>query len=246
MKLSPQMKLPLLFSVSVLFLGQPMVYALEKPLLAVEGKVLYQNGFDVEQGGQWKSAKGAWEISGGVLRGAEKPEDKHGAVTRLPEKLSDFVLEYEFKFEGGKATSLSINAAKGHLARIAITPNSVAFQKDDTDRDGPDQTMVFARVNAVFPPGTWHKVRLEMVGDTLLGVVDDIAAWGAHELLKQERTAPGLTVAGQAVEFRNLKLSEASLNPAWSQVQAALPKPGEKMDPAPTHPTAAKPPSGAQ
>ena len=100
------MKLPLLFSFSVALLGSSVVYAGDKPLLAVEGKVLYQNKFDVEQGAQWKSAKGAWEIAAGVLRGAEKPEDKHGAVTRLPDKLSDFVMEYEFKFEGGRGTSL--------------------------------------------------------------------------------------------------------------------------------------------
>lgn len=240
------MKISHLLSISVVLLGSSALHAAEKPLLAVAGKVLYENKFDSEQGAQWKSPKGAWKIAGGVLLGSEKPEDKHGAVTRLPDKLSDFVFEYEFKFEGAKTTSLSLNAAKGHLARIAITPKSVAIQKDDMDHEGPDKAVVFARFSADLQPGVWHKVRMEMVGDTLLGKVDECVAWGAHEQFKQERTAPGLTVGGQAVEFRNLKVSEASLNPAWSEVQAMLPKPGEKMDAPPVRPGGAKAAASAQ
>jgi hypothetical protein len=156
------------------------------------------------------------------------------------------VIEYEFKFEGAKATSLSLNAAKGHLARIAITPKSLAIQKDDMDHDGPDKAVVFARFSADLLPGVWHKVRMEMVGDTLLGKVDECIAWGVSEAFKQERTAPGLTVGGQAVEFRNFKISEASLNPGWAEVRATLPKPGERMDAPPARPPGAKAATGAR
>jgi hypothetical protein len=234
------MKTPVMLPAVALLLNWCPLFAADKPLLALPGKVIYENKFDAEQGSLWKSAKGAWEIAGGVLRGSEKPEDKHGAVTRLPNKLADFVFEYEFKFEGAKTTSLSINAPKGHLSRIAINPRSVAIQKDDMDHDGPDKAEVFARFSADIKPGVWHKVRMEMVGDTLLGKVDDMVAWGSHPALKQERTAPGLTVGGQSVEFRNLKLSEASPNPDWAEVRVTLPKPGEKMDPPPARPAAAK------
>jgi hypothetical protein len=234
------MKSSLLLSASALLLGCSALYATDKPLLAVEGKVIYQNKFDAEHGSQWKSAKGTWEIKNGVLRGAEKPEDKHGAVTRLPDKLSDFVIEYEVKFDGAKGSSLSLNAAKGHLARIVLSPNAVSIQKDDMDHEGPDKAVVFARVNTKLEAGIWHRVRMEMVGDTLLGQVDGFVAWGAHELFKQERIAPGFTVAGQSAEFRNLKISEASLNPEWEKVKAGLPKPGEKIDPPAARPEAVK------
>ena len=240
------MKLAQILSVSAILFSSSGLHAADKPLLAVAGKVLYENKFDSEQGAQWKSPKGAWVVAAGALRGSEKPEDKHGAVTRLPDKLADFVFEYEFKFEGAKATSLSLNAAKGHLARIAITPKSVAIQKDDMDHEGPDKAVVFARFAADLQPGVWHKVRMEMVGDTLLGKVNECVAWGAHEHFKQERIAPGLTVGGQSVEFRNLKMSEASLNPDWSEVQKSLPKPGEKMDAPPARPGGAKVPVAAQ
>jgi hypothetical protein len=200
----------------------------EKPLLAIPGKVIYENTLADGIGEPWKSAKGAWEKNDGAVRGSEKPEDNHGAVTRLPNKLADFVLEYECKLEGAKATSLSINAPKGHMARILVTPQFVTIQKDDSDHEGPDKAVVFARFAHEIKPG-WHKVRMEMVGDTMLGKVDDLVAWGSHDFFKQERVAPGFTVGGQSVDFRNIKISEATLNPDWEKVRSELPKPGEKV-----------------
>lgn len=200
----------------------------DKPLLAVPGKVIYESKLDTAPAAPWKAAKGKWELVDGVTRGSEVAADKHGAVTRLPNKLQNFVIEYEFKFEGAKSTSLSINAVKDHMARISITPKSVAIQRDDNDHEGPDKAVVFARFPTELAPG-WHKVRLEMVDAMLLGKVDDLVAWGASDLFKTEKAAPGFTVAGQSVDFRNLTIREATLNPEWEAVKATLPKPGEKV-----------------
>ena len=207
--------------------------AAEKPLLAIPGKVVYESKLDSEPGAPWKAAKGKWELVDGVWRGSEKPEDHHGAVIRLPNKLADFVIEYEFKFEGGKSTSLSINSPKDHLARIMMTPQFISVQRDGT-HDGTLKPLIFARFAGKFDDGAWHKVRLEMVGDTMLGKVDDLVAWGSDEHLKQDRVAPGVTVGGQSVDFRNFSIHEATLNSDWENVKSALPKPGEKLAPLPT------------
>ncbi|SKA80513.1 protein of unknown function [Prosthecobacter debontii] len=206
--------------------------AADLPLLAIPGEVIYQSKLDTAPAAPWKAAKGQWELKDGVMRGSELEADKHGAVTRLPNKLNDFVIEYEFKFEGARTTSLSINAVKDHMARINITPKSVTVQRDDNDHEGPDKAVVFARLPAELSPGTWHKVRLEMVGDTMLGQVDDLTAWGSDALFKTDKMNPGFTVAGQSVDFRNLTIRAATLNPEWDSVKAALPKPGEKVAPA--------------
>ncbi|MBE7494505.1 MAG: hypothetical protein HS117_06140 [Verrucomicrobiaceae bacterium] len=208
------------------------LHAEDKPLLAIPGAVIFESKLDTPPGAPWKAAKGRWELVDGVTRGSELPEDKHGAVTRLPNKLQNFIVEYEFKFAGARSTSLSINAVKDHMARIMITPKSVTIQKDDNDHEGPDKAVVFARFSAELGD-TWHKVRLEMVGDMMLGKVDDLMAWGANDLFKTEKAAPGFTVGGQSVDFRNLVIREATLNPAWEEVKASLPKPGEKVAPAP-------------
>lgn len=89
------------------------VCAEEKPLLAIPGKVIYENKLDAAPGEPWKAAKGKWELVEGVMRGSELEADKHGAVTRLPNKLQNFVIEYEFKFAGARSTSLSIQRGKG-------------------------------------------------------------------------------------------------------------------------------------
>lgn len=232
------MKTPLfLISLSAISLTAS---AADTPLLAIPGAVIYESKLNTAPAAPWKAAKGKWELVEGAVRGSEMAEDKHGAVTRLPNKLQDFVIEYEFKFEGARSTSLSINATKDHMARIMITPASVTIQKDDNDHEGPDKAVVFARFPTVLTVGTWHKVRLEMVGDSLLGKVDDLVAWGRHDLFKSAKTAPGFTVGGQSVDFRNLTIRKASLNPGWETVKATLPKPGEKVSSATKSPMRAK------
>ena len=193
--------------------------AADQPLLAIPGKVIYENKFDATIGEPWKVLKGKWEQVDDAWRVSEKPEDNHPGVARLPNKLGDFVIEYEFRFEGGKLNSLSINGPKGHMARILITPKQVSIQKDSGDKNTTDKAVVFSRIAANFAVGTWHKVRMEMVGDTMLGKVDHLSGWGQSATFKLERTA-GLTVAGQSVAFRNFKISEATLNPDWARVKA--------------------------
>ncbi len=216
MKITTTLSLSLLLSLPAL--------AETAPLLAIPGKVIYESKLDGGLAAPWKAAKGKWEAADGALRGAEKPEDKHGAVARLPNKLQDFIVEYEVKLEGAKSTTLSINAIKDHMARIMITPTTVTMRRDDNDHEGPDKAVSFGSFKADLKPGTWHKVRMEMVGDTMLGQVDDIIACGSDALFTKEKMSPGFTVAGQSAEFRNIKITEATLNPAWESVKATLPK----------------------
>ena len=219
-------------TLALLAVGLPLALsalrAEENTLLAIPGKVVYESKLDQTPGAPWKAAKGKWELAKGVLRGSELDADQHGAVTRLPDKLQDFILEYEVRLDGAHVTSLSINGVKDHMARIVITPKSVAIQRDDNDHEGPDKAVVFARFAADLGDG-WHKVRLEMIGDKMLGKVDDLVAWGASDLFKNPKMSPGFTVGGASAEFRNLTIREATLNPDWEKVQAKLPVPGSKL-----------------
>jgi hypothetical protein len=58
----------------------------------------------------------------------------------------------------------------------------------------------------------------------MLGQVDEMIAFGSNELFKTDKVSPGFTVSGQSVDFRHLKISEATANPEWESVKAALPK----------------------
>lgn len=224
---------PMKFTTTLFLALATLTQAADQPLLAMPGEVIFESKLDAAPAAPWKAAKGQWQLHEGVMRGSELAADKHGAVTRLPNKLTDFILEYEFKFEGARTTSLSINAVKDHMARISITPKSITIQKDDNDHEGPDKAVIFARLPAELASGTWHKVRLEMVGDVMLGQVDAVTAWGSDALFKTAKMNPGFTVGGESVDFRNLSIRAATLNPEWETVKASLPKPGEKVMAAP-------------
>ena len=68
--------------------------------------------------GRWLSTKGKWERRPDGLRGEEVEADKHNAVNRLGQPLGDFVFACEFRFDGAKGFSFSVNDPKEHLTRV--------------------------------------------------------------------------------------------------------------------------------
>ena len=172
---------------------------------------------------QWKAAKGKWEVSGGILRGSELAADNHGAVVRNPLKLQNMVVAFDVKLDGAKLTSLSINAEKGHLARVRVSPTQFSVNLDDADKEGPAKGKVFFSKPVALAPGTWHSVVLEMVGDTMLGTLDEtISGHGSDAaLLAKEKVAPGFTVAGESASFRNIRIYSAKAEPKADWKKAA-------------------------
>jgi hypothetical protein len=192
------------------------------PLLAIPGKLLFESNLDASPAEPWKIAKGKWEPVNGVLQGSEMEADHHGAVMRAGKTMQDCIIEFDVKFAGAKSASLSINAKKDHMARIMMNSKTVVIQRDDNDHEGPDKSIIFHRVPANLDDDQWHTVRMEMVGDTMLGKVDNIIGWGANALFSQKKYAPGLTVGGESAQFRNFKIWEATKNPLWDQVKQGI------------------------
>jgi hypothetical protein len=184
---------------------------------------------------EWKVAKGKWERTADGIRVEELPADNHGAAGRVPMKLQDFVAAFEFRLDGARSISLSINDAKEHVARVLITPSALRVQKDDHDHAGPDKGVVFLNQAQAFETGTWHRVVLEMVGDTMVATIDGhISGFGRDDLFKAEKANPGFTCAGQSATFRNLVIWSAKAEPkdSWkeasvkiAEAMAAAPKP---------------------
>lgn len=206
--------------------------AADEFLLSLPGKVIFESKLDSAIGAPWKVLKGNWQSTNEVFRGGEKTEDLHAGVLRLTNVLGDFVVDYEIKFAGASYSAFSINQGQGilpHLGRILIRTNEVVVQRDlaATNPDHTVKGIVFGHFPARFEPGAWHKVHVEMVGDTLLGQVDNLTAWGRDDFFKQARTV-GFTVRGEAIEVRNFRLTEATLNPEWNRVQKGIKSAGEK------------------
>ncbi|MBM3868255.1 MAG: hypothetical protein FJ384_04910 [Verrucomicrobia bacterium] len=173
----------------------------------------------------WKVAKGRWERTADGVRVEEIPADKHGAVSRVAQKLQDLVIAFEFRLDGAKAVSLSINATKDHMARVLITPTSLRVQKDDHDHDGPDKAVVFLNAAQTFEAGTWHRVVLEMVGDTMVATIDGkLSAFGRDPLFKTEKVSPGFTCSGQSATFRHFTLwsAQPEAKAAWKETSVKV------------------------
>jgi hypothetical protein len=230
-------RLPLLLAL----LSAPLIGA-EAPvtLLAQPDKeVLTDTLLKDAKGAEWKIAKGKWERTAEGIRVEELTADNHGAAGRLVQKLGDFVVAFEFRLDGAKSISLSINDAKEHVARVMITPTALRVQKDDHDHDGPEKSIVFLHQAEKFEAGTWHRVVLEMVGDTLVATIDGkISGFGRDALFKAEKANPGLTCAGQSATFRNFTLWSALPEPkaTWKEASAKI---AEAMQAAPTPPAPA-------
>jgi len=154
----------------------------------------------------WRVGKGDWKIVDGAWQGAELPADKHGAVARYPLEFTDAVIEFDFRLDGAKGISLSLNDQKGHVGRLSINPAGFQVAKDDHDHDGPDQRAVLGMQAVEFKPGTWHHVRVEIAGRRMTAKIDDVEAGGEHELIAVTKANFGFTVAGQSASFKNLRV----------------------------------------
>ncbi len=170
----------------------------------------------------WRMQVGKWEFTGGVLKGAEQKEDKHGAVARYPLNFKDAIIQYEVKLDGCRTTTLSINDAKEHVCRVLLTPTGFSARKDDHDHDGPDKAQDFGKVALPLKTGEWHTVVLELKGEEMLASVDGRAVAGAHSLIATDKANFGFTVAGETASFRNLRVWEAKANPAWGENKKKL------------------------
>ncbi len=194
-----------------------------KTLMTEPGKVLHREDLSQTAGKGWTKAKGKWEVVDGGLRGAELKSDMHGAVMRLPQAFTSAVIQYDFRLEGAKQTSLSINATKGHLCRVVINAEGFQVQKDKSKTIADDKPAVLDRCKVAITPKEWHTLTVELRGKEMLATLNGKhIAFGAHDGIDAPKANIGLTVAGESVSFRNFTIWEAEANPAWESTRARL------------------------
>ncbi len=192
-------------------------------LMCERGKLLLSDNFNKGPAKAWRVLKGKWETADGATRGAELKADMHGAVIRANLPFRNAVIQYSFMLQGAKTTTFSINDAKGHNSRVVINAGGFTARKDDHDHAGPDQAVVLQRVKRPISEGRWHTLVIEVNGPEFLARLDEKPiAFGSHPAIDVDKTNVGLTVGGESVSFKNLRVWEASPKPGWPEAKANL------------------------
>lgn len=202
---------------------QPSELSDAPTLMTERGRLLFADELDTEPGPAWKVAKGTWTAADGSLRGEELEADHHGAVMRHALPFRDVVIQYDFRLDGTRATTLSINTAKAHLCRVSINAAGFQVRKDDFDHDGPDKAVLFQAVRTPIEAGAWHTLVVELCGDEMLARLDGRqVGYGRSEALGVDKANLGLTVAGASASFRDLRVWEAHPKAGWEQTRAKV------------------------
>jgi hypothetical protein len=194
-------------------------------LMCERGKLLLSDDFDKPLGKPWRRLKGKWDIVDAAIQGSELKSDKHGAVIRANLSMHNAVIQYEFKLDGAKATTFSINDAKGHNSRVIINARGFTARKDDHDHAGPDRPAVLQAVKTPVAAGKWHVLVIEVNGREFLARLDGKqVTYGSHEAIDVDKTNIGLTVGGQSASFKNLRIWAATQKRDWPATKAKLEK----------------------
>lgn len=216
-----------LTAIALLALAPVAIWADDAPtpptLMTEPGKLLFRDDLNTEPGKAWRVAKGKWEVHDGALKAAELPADKHGAVMRHAMPFENVVFQFSFKLDGGKGTSLSINSPAGHACRVLINPTGFVVRKDSSDKNVTDKAAVLGQEKVAIKPGEWHTMVVELHGKAMLATLDGkVTAFGEHDGLKGQKSNFGLTVAGDSVSFKGLRVWEATAGKNWEANRAKL------------------------
>lgn len=183
--------------------------------LCLRGKLLFSDDFagtDLPAG--WKVSKGKWIVADGVLKGAELAGDKHAAVFNRAVAFRNIVVQFSFKFDGGKGAVLCMDG-KGHICRVYLRPDGFALQRD-VEKDSGEKPSALGKGAIECKPGEWHRMLIEVQGKEMLAQVDGkVFAFGEHAGIDVDKASLGLALSGDSMLFDDVRAWEAQPNPDW-------------------------------
>lgn len=191
-------------------------------LMLTPGKLLVSEDLDKPFGKDWFGAPGKWEIVDGVTRGSQRTEDMHAAVRRRTVKFDSAVVQFQFRLEGAKFISLSMNAEKGHVCRVRIDPEGFTVIRDK-DKAKNEKFPPLDEVKVKIDSKVWHTMVVEMAGKDMLARLDGkTVGFGSNDGLTTTKHSVGFTVSGESVSFKNLRVYEGTPMKSWDETRAKL------------------------
>ena len=191
-------------------------------LMLQPGKLLVSEDLSQAFGKEWFGKPGKWAVVDGVMRGAELPSDMHAGVRRREVKFTSAIVQFQFRLEGAKIMSLSMNGEKGHVCRVRVSTDGFVALRDK-DKKKNDPPVVLEKNDVKIEPKVWHTLVVEMAGKEMLARLDGKqVAYGANDGLTALKTSVGFTVSGDAVSFKELRVYEGTPLKSWEETKAKL------------------------
>ncbi len=178
------------------------------------GEVLLKERFE-SLSEDWFWGLGTWTVKGGVLRGFESGERRHGPVKMRKLPLHDAVMECDFRLERG-ATFAGIifngSQERGHLVHLVMARDHVRVLAHPEK----GKTLELVRKEGTLEPDAWHHVRIVFSGATLAASIDGRPLEASHPCIAEEKLTFGLGgdsggpagEAAGALEFRALTITK--------------------------------------
>ncbi len=202
-----------------------------RPVLTKPGKLLFSEDFTqvpherdkqnkVKKG--WMSGKGKWEIKDGVLIGAEKAEDNHGAMLTKPGlEFHNAAVQVSFRLDGAKGITLDANSfALGRIIAASISSTELTLSRS---LEGGDKLEVLDKAPLQLETGKWYVLLLEMQGNAVVASIEGKqTVFGAGERIDVDKTSVQLRIRGESVAFKNLRVWEATPADGWEATKAKL------------------------
>ena len=182
--------------------------------ISTERSVVLEETFDHPLSADWHWGLGTWTAKDGVLRGFESGERRHGPVKVHRLTMTNAVIECEFRLIGKASfAGIILNGAqeRGHIVHLVMGKDHLRVLAHPKK----GESVELLKQDNPLTIDEWHRVRLELKGDTLTATIDKtritaIAPCIADQKLSfglgGESGGPGGEKAG-ALEFRALKIT---------------------------------------
>lgn len=210
--------------------------------MAVKGRLLLADDFKtpaeyiiekwqpLRDGWRMRAWHGSWRrTSEGIESGWETG---HNPNLAYEGSFTNAVIELEFRFhkEPGKTAYIQINATN-----LQLDPNAYSVSAW-ANVDAPQRPVglllehqgwasqgftIVANQTAAIEPDKWYSMRLEMIDDYALISCNGVTIVGRHDKFGLPKTLLAIGVGYCPHELRNLRVYEATANPAWTKPAAA-------------------------
>jgi hypothetical protein len=192
------------------------------PPYGVEGEeVLHDEFSSAKLDPGWHVVKGSWELKDGALFGVQIPAENHAAVLRRELPLHDFIAEFQFKFDAGKAVKLVLNKETVHIATVSFWPGDLTIDKQPERNSGKQVRRLDAQ-KVSLSADDWHTALVEVIGNTIVAVVDHrLCVLGSDEGLDIDKTDFDFAANGSGM-LKSVKFMKATPPANVEAAQAKL------------------------